>query len=371
MNQLPRQQIRVRPLAERESQLSIERIAVSPDGAPPVLEPRETEQVARLVERIRAARAAGRPVMLTYGAHLIKNGLGPVVIRLLERGWVTHVATNGAGSIHDWEFAYLGRSSEDVRTNTACGQFGTWDETGRYINLALAVGGLDDLGYGWSVGKMITEEGLALPGREVVREAIALAAAQPVATERLGALADLLTLITTFDLPVGHLDIPHAYKQYSVQHAAYRLGIPFTVHPGIGYDIIYTHPMNSGGALGRAAVRDFLTYAGSVRELSGGVHLTIGSAIMAPMIFEKSLSMSNNLSLQETGQPLADYYLAVNDIQDGGGWDWRQGEPPKNHPAYYLRFCKTFHRMGGTLDYLCLDNRAFLLALCLNLDSLD
>ena len=81
------------------------------------------------------------------------------------------------------------------------------------------------------------------------------------------------------------------------------------------------------------------------------------------MIFEKSLSMANNLALQETGAPLADYTLVINDIQEGGGWDWRQGEPPKNHPAYYLRFCKTFYRMGGALDYICLDNRVFLLAL--------
>ncbi len=97
--------------------------------------------------------------------------------------------------------------------------------------------------------------------------------------------------------------------------------------------------------------------------LHGGVHLTVGSAIMAPMIFEKSLSMANNLAIQEDGRPLEDYSLVINDIQEGGGWDWQQGEPPKTHPAYYLRFCKTFHRMGGTLDYLCLDNRAFMLNL--------
>ena len=82
------------------------------------------------------------------------------------------------------------------------------------------------------------------------------------------------------------------------------------------------------------------------------------------MIFEKSLSMGNNLSIKRTGAPLEDYYLGVVDIADGGDWDWSRGEPPKDNPAYYLRFCKTFHRMGGTLDYLCVDNAAFLLNLC-------
>lgn len=91
--------------------------------------------------------------------------------------------------------------------------------------------------------------------------------------------------------------------------------------------------------------------------------MSIGSAVMAPMIFEKSLSMANNIALQEEGAPLADYYLAVVDIQDAGGWDWSQGEPPMDRPAYYLRFCKTFYRMGGELNYFCLDNREFLLSL--------
>ena len=85
---------------------------------------------------------------------------------------------------------------------------------------------------------------------------------------------------------------------------------------------------------------------------------------MAPMIFEKAMSMSNNLSIQRTGKPMSDYHIVVVDIQDGGGWDWRAGEPPMEHPAYYLRFCKSFYRMGGALDYICLDNRAFMLQLC-------
>ena len=356
---LDRGRLRISPLCERRHQLDIRAIAVDPDGAAPALDAVTAAQVERIAGRMTAARRAGRPVMLTCGAHLIKNGLSPVVIRWLEEGWITHVATNGAGSIHDWEFAYLGQSTEDVRANTERGAFGIWEETGRFINLAVAVGGVAGLGYGAAIGKMIVDDGLVIPSRNALQARIA----EFPAGDTLGALADLYHLIAAFDIPAGRLAVPHAAKKFSVQEAAYRLGVPFTIHPGIGYDIIYTHPMNSGGAIGRGAVRDFLSYAATVRQLAGGVHLTVGSAIMAPMIFEKSLSMANNLALQEEGAPLADYLLVVNDIQAGGDWDWSRGEPPKDHPAYYLRFCKTFHRMGGELDYICLDNRAFMVGL--------
>ena len=360
MRLFDRTKLLIKPLSERKNNLSIEKIAVSPDALPPAIPESRRAQVRRLAERIKAARLAGRSVILTFGAHLIKNGLAPVVIRLIEDGWLTHLATNGAGSIHDWEFAFQGASSEDVRENTARGEFGTWEETGRSINLAVAVGGMEDLGYGWSVGKMIADDGLRIPNRDDLCKLIAESAAQGIDGETLGALSDMLYLTSSFDLPSGWMAINHRFKEYSLQHAAYKLGVPFTVHPGIGYDIIYTHPLNCGGAIGRGAVRDFLAYAESVRGLSGGVHISVGTAVMGPMIFEKALSMSNNLALQEDGRPLSDHYMAVVDIQEGGDWDWTTGEPPTDHPAYYLRFCKTFYRMGGSLDYLCLDNRDFL-----------
>ena len=360
---LDRAQLKMHPLSERNNKLDFAQIGVYPDDPTPPIPDRESAQIERAAERISAARRAGRPVVLTYGAHLVKNGLAPVVIRLMEEGWLTHIATNGAGSIHDWEFGYQGQSTEDVRKNTAKGQFGTWEETGRWLNLALAVGGLDGLGYGRSISKMISEDSLVLPSRTELQERLAHAAKQEIVDESLGAIADMLHLMTTFDLPDGVLEIHHKHKQLSVQHAAYKLGIPFTVHPGIGYDIIYTHPLNCGGAIGRASVRDFLSYCQSISQLSSGVHLTVGSAIMAPMIFEKALSMSHNLALQQNGEALSDYYLAVVDIQDGGDWDWSAGEPPMDNPAYYLRFCKSFYRMGGKLDYICSDNRAFMLRL--------
>lgn len=364
MRMLDRGRLRMLPLAERRHKLNIEVIAVRPGDPAGPLSPALQAQVARCAEHIRQARAGERPVMLTYGAHLVKNGLGPTVIRLLEEGWVTHVATNGAGSIHDWEFASIGRSTEDVRENTARGCFGTWEETGRWLNLAVAVGGLEGLGCGAAVGRMVAEDGLSVPDAAALRARLAELAARPEPPETLGAVADLLQLVERFAIAPGRHRVAHPWRATSVQEAAWRLGRPFTVHPGVGYDIIYSHPLNCGGAIGRGATWDFLAYAESVSRLEGGVHLSVGSAVMAPMIFEKSLSMANNLALAEGRPPLSRHYMAVVDIQEGGDWDWRSGEPPMDHPAYYLRFCKSFYRMGGTLDYLCVDNREFLLHLC-------
>jgi hypothetical protein len=105
-------------------------------------------------------------------------------------------------------------------------------------------------------------------------------------------------------------------------------------------------------------MRDFTTFAEAVSRLEGGVYLSVGSAIMSPMVFEKSLSMARNLARQE-GRTIERFLIVVNDIQPGD-WDWRAGEPPKEHPAYYLRFCKSFARMGGEFRYARVDNRAFL-----------
>jgi len=357
---LDRSRLDIKPLKARKHKLDIRAIAVNPDATAPAVEEATRAQIARLAARMKAARAKGRPVMLTYGAHLIKNGLAPMLIRLVKEGWVTHLATNGAGSIHDWEFAYLGESTEDVRANTAKGEFGTWDETGKYISLAVALGGIEGIGYGASVGKMIAEDGLTVPEEGEILQQLGNLASVSGPDERVGAWADLLYLVRAFGLRAGRQRIDHPFKKYSIQCAAYEHHVPLTVHPGIGYDIINTHPLNCGGAVGRGALWDFLTFAESVSRLEDGVHMTVGSAIMAPMVFEKSMSMANNLAIQQTGQPVSGHYLAVVDIQDGGGWDWAHGEPPMDNPAYYLRFCKSFYRMGGTLDYICLDNRAFL-----------
>ena len=150
------------------------------------------------------------------------------------------------------------------------------------------------------------------------------------------------------------------WRDTSVLGNAYKLRIPLTVHPGIGYDIISNHPMFNGAAIGRAAEMDFRLFGAAVENLDNGVVLSVGSAIMAPQVFEKSISCVNNLRLQANRAVVHDHTIYVVDLQDGGNWDWTQGEPPKDNPAYYLRFCKSFSRMGGAMQYLQCDNVAFL-----------
>jgi hypothetical protein len=126
----------------------------------------------------------------------------------------------------------------------------------------------------------------------------------------------------------------------------------------IGHDIIYTHPANDCAAVGRTAGRDLLTFAEAISRIDRGVYLSIGSAIMSPMIFEKSMAMAQNLALQE-GKSITDHTIIVVDLMKSK-WDWTQGEPPEDSSAYYLRFLKSFARMGGTMRYISADNRSFL-----------
>ena len=132
--------LKVCPLAERKSLSSIEEILIDPGKAPPPCPPEIQSLIRNCAERIRAARQRQASVILMYGAHLVKNGAQRIVNELVSRGWITHLATNGAGAIHDWELAFLGRTEEGVRDNVATGSFGTWDETGRFTQLALLAG---------------------------------------------------------------------------------------------------------------------------------------------------------------------------------------------------------------------------------------
>lgn len=352
---LDRRQVKMKPLKMRRNKVRITEIAISADSIPATV----PDGMAEIVERIGAARAEKRPVMLAFGAHAIKNGLAPVFIALIREGWVTHLATNGAGIIHDWEFAFQGETSEDVRENVARGEFGNWEETGFYLNLALLVGAFEGRGYGESVGSMITGEGLDIPCAADLRKTVRTTV--ETNPEQAAAAADLLGALEKFNLTPGRLGIPHPFKTYSVQAAAFELGVPFTGHPMIGHDIIYNHPMNHGGAVGRTALRDFLTFAESVSRMDGGVYLSVGSAVMSPMIFEKSFSMAQNLAVQR-GEQLRRHLIAVVDLAESR-WDWRQGEPPPDSPDYYLRYNKTFNRMGGSMRYLQSDNREFLCGL--------
>lgn len=368
--QFDRTKLSVKPLGERENKIVIERDCILPGRLPKTFTGETRAIVRETADHMRQARRAGRSIMLAFGAHTIKNGLAPVLIRLMEEGWLTHLATNGAGIIHDWEFAFQGQSGEDVRRYVAEGQFGIWQETGRYINLALIAGAYEGLGYGESVGALIQNEHLVIPAADelqrVAMEALAadLSGKTSAKTDlaRAASSADFLAAIRDFDLPAGLMAIPHPFKSYSVQAAAYRLNIPFTGHPMFGHDIIYNHPMNQGAAIGRTAQRDFLAFAHGVNNLAGGVYLSVGSAVMSPMIFEKAFAMAQNLHRQK-GQAIKDHFILVVDLADAH-WDWSaKGEPPMDNPAYYLRYCKTFSRMGGAMRYLSDDNRDFLLAL--------
>jgi hypothetical protein len=362
-----RDRLNVKKLHDRKNKLYIENSHVPVTQRPAEFSEQGKLLIEKTAQRIRLAREKRRSVIITFGAHTIKNGMSPVLMALMEEGWVTHLSTNGAGIIHDWEFAYQGKSSEDVRENVEHGQFGIWDETGFYINLALIVGAWEGLGYGESIGKMISREGLEIPDITFLNsEVIRLIGIDP---DRAAAAADLYGTLKKFNLKAGFMSILHPYKKYSAQARAYELGIPFTGHPMIGHDIIYNHPLNQGSAVGRTALNDFLSYTNSVSNLDYGVYLSVGSAVMSPMIFEKALSMCQNIKIQENTH-IDNHFILVVDLARSD-WDWQKdGEPPMDNPAYYLRYCKTFNRMGGEMHYLTADNRDFLLAIYQQLTSI-
>lgn len=348
--------LKVYPLASRQSMSQVEEILVEPADDPPALDEPLRQRIARCAGEIRSAIKSGAGVMLIYGAHLIKNGGQLLLNRMLDHGWVTHLATNGAGIIHDWEFAFLGRSTESVRDNVATGTFGTWDETGRYIHLALLAGGIAGEGFGRALGRFINQDGTVLPTMEELETSVRKEPAHPLTPAR----ADLLCAMRQHLIPSGRQIVLHRWRNACVLAHAFRQEVPLTVHPGIGYDIISNHPMFNGAVLGRAAEIDFKLFTASVETLDSGVVMSVGSAIMGPQVFEKSISCVNNLRLQGRRPVVQGHAIYVVDLQDGGNWDWTRGEPPTDSPAYYLRFCKSFSRMGGAMHYLQCDNVGFL-----------
>lgn len=357
---LDRDKLLIKGLEQRKNKVTVNQHFIPVTSNISKLSERNIEIIKTVGNRIRLAREMSKPVILVFGAHTIKNGMAPTLIDLMEKGWLTHLATNGAGIIHDWELAYLGQTSEDVKENVKNGQFGIWQETGFYINLALVVGAFEGLGYGESIGKMINNNGLYIPERnELYKIAISSMKTEP---EKASAAIDFASIIEKFKLNSGFINIPHEYKNSSVQAMAFEKNIPFTGHPMIGHDIIYNHPANHGAAIGRTALNDFLIFADSISKIENGVYISLGSAVMSPMIFEKAFSMAQNLALQNEKQ-INHHYMLIVDLAPSD-WDWhKDGEPPVNNPNYYLRYCKTFSRMGGEMEYITLDNRDFLLSL--------
>ncbi|MEX2114523.1 MAG: hypothetical protein WD845_15115 [Pirellulales bacterium] len=256
-------------------------------GAPfkPYVHPEFGELVSHIVE----ARRSGRPVILMMGAHALKLGLSRYLIDLIERGLVTHLATNGAGIIHDFELAAGGGTSEDVSKWIQRGQFGMWRETSRLNDIIFQAANRGE-GLGEAVGRTIEEE----------------------------------------DMPFRHL---------SISAAGWRAGVPITSHVGVGSDIIHAHPNCDGAALGAASYADFLIFVASVAQLNGGVFLNVGSAVTGPEVYLKALSMARNVARQR-GQRISDFTTAVFDLVELPD-NFRQGPPAKTHPQYYYRPWKT------------------------------
>lgn len=261
--------LKTQPLLGRKSQVSIRDFGRLPDpkagvaglvdSLPDILAGRD---LRALLEIWRKARSSGRPVIFGMGAHVIKVGLSPVIIRLMRDGWISALAMNGAGTIHDFEIAFSGQTSEDVGAQLEAGAFGTARETGEMLNRAINLGARRGAGLGESVGRMISRS-----------------------------------------------KFPH--RDLSLLGTAYELSLPATVHVGIGTDTIHFHPGASGAALGRTSLRDFFRLCDVVERLAGGgLYLNVGSAVILPEVFLKALAFVRN-----QGRTLRDFSTAVLDFR--------------------------------------------------------
>ena len=256
------------PLAGRASKVAVEDFARPVDensslrdflaGLPNILAVRSLREIAAQVRR---ARREGKPVIWGLGGHVIKTGLAPLLINLLERGFVSCVAANGSVLVHDAEIALVGSTSEDVDASLGAGAFGAADETGALLNAAAREAARDRVGLGEALGR-------------------ALLASAP------------------------------KHAELSLLCAAYRARVPFTAHVAVGTDIAHFHPQTDGAALGAATHTDFRLLAEMVRRMSGGgVYLNVGSAVVLPEVFLKAVTLVRNL-----GHPLSDFTTANFDF---------------------------------------------------------
>jgi hypothetical protein len=249
--------VKTYPLGSRESKVGLAQFATpykKGDGLGGLIKslPRllAAADFTAVVNAMLAARKADRAIVWGLGAHVLKTGLSPVLVDLMERGFVSAIATNGAGIIHDFEIALAGATSEDVDATLGPGTFGMAEETGTQLNRAINDGVAAGLGLGQSVGKFLSEQ-------------------KP------------------------------PFAQISVAASAWRLGIPLTVHVGIGTDIIHMHPQASGAAIGEGSLRDFKYFVSCVARLQAGVFLNCGSAVVLPEVFLKAVAIARN-----EGRPL-------------------------------------------------------------------
>jgi hypothetical protein len=235
-----------------------------------------------LVDKIIEARKNGRPVVWSQGAHVIKNRLSRYLIELIKMGMITHIAGNGACSIHDFELGFNGGTSEDVPTAIEDGSFGMWEETGRWMNEAIQAGAKEGLGYGESLAVYIENN----PER-------------------------------------------FTYKEDCVLYQAYKHNVPCTYHIAIGTDIIHQHPIVDFAAIGAASGTDFKIMCNTISQLDGGVFLNFGSGVIGPEVFLKALSISRNLGYETFKITTANFDLVdLGDFRSKIGYE---------DPNYYYR----------------------------------
>ena len=237
---------------ERSTRVRVEDFArpLVPEAAAALVDSLPDQLAARalreLVERVVVARRRGRPVVAMCGGHVVKTGVSPCLVVLLERGVITHLALNGAAAVHDVEIARSGRTSEDVEANLQTGAFGMVDETGGFMSDVMLEGTGRGEGLGECWGRALCAEGA-----------------------------------------------PHA--AVSLLAAAWRLGVPATVHVAVGTDTVHYHPRCDGAALGAGSLRDFRILAAALAEARGAVVLNFGSAVVLPEVFLKALAVARNL----------------------------------------------------------------------------
>ncbi|HQL36746.1 MAG TPA: hypothetical protein PLG67_09155 [Bacillota bacterium] len=276
----------IKSLRERIHDVDLMDVLVPVDSSPAVLDNENTRAVASAMVGAKQANAA---TVLMYGAHVIRTGCSAYMIELMKRGLVNHFATNGAGSIHDFEFSLIGKTCESVEKYIGEGQFGLWHETGM-INDILKKGVEDGIGAGEAIGRYIWE-----------------------------------------------MDLP--YKKYSILANGYHFGVPCTIHIGIGNDILHEHPNASGRVLGEATYRDFLIYVQSITNLENGLFINAGSAVTGPEVYLKALAMARNAAFQR-GESIVHFTTAVLDIRHMPE-EGLHSIPAKTDPAYYFRPWKT------------------------------
>jgi hypothetical protein len=247
------------PLKSRKSKASVDSFAKAyrkGEGIPGLLgslpQILAGSDFTAVVSALRSAHHQDGGIVWGLGAHVIKTGLGPILVDLMERGFVSAVATNGAGVIHDFEVALAGSTSEDVDEALPAGKFGMAEETGRLLNRAITEGVGRGLGLGQSVAAFLHER-------------------HP------------------------------RHERSSVMAACARLGVPLTVHVALGTDVIHMHPDASGAAIGEGSLRDFRYFVSNVARLEHGVYLNCGSAVVLPEVFLKAVALARN-----RGLPLAD-----------------------------------------------------------------